>query len=223
MDVIQILRTIQNDPIHLLDAEIPHATYVPLDLSVDNNELKTVDITDVSECQRYIDQVLDANHARVAYGGYLEKRALYSKSENFAGPTARNIHLGMDFWCVAGTKVLAPLEGTVHSFGNNTTPGDYGPTIILRHTLGDFEFYSLYGHLSEASLGGLKKSKIIHQGDQIGTLGGAKVNGGYAPHLHFQLIVNIQEYDGDYPGVCHETDLNFYAKNCPNPNLLCKL
>jgi murein DD-endopeptidase MepM/ murein hydrolase activator NlpD len=61
------------------------------------------------------------------------------------------------------------------------------------------------------------------KGQQIATLGDASVNGDYSPHLHFQIIKNIGDYFGDYPGVCSKTDLNFYLDNCPNPNLLLKI
>jgi len=41
--------------------------------------------------------------------------------------------------------------------------------------------------------------------------------------LHFQIIKDIKDYKGDYPGVCAAKDLKYYKNNCPNPNLLLKL
>ena len=76
-----------------------------------------------------------SNNAKVAYGGYLETRSIYQRSTYFnqENPeTERNIHLGVDLWIEAGTPIYAPLEGTLHSFKNNTNYGDYGPTIILK-------------------------------------------------------------------------------------------
>ena len=58
----------------------------------------------------------------------------------------RNIHLGVDIWAKEGTKVLAALDGEIHSFKNNTNHGDYGPCIILKHQLEESVFYTLYGH-----------------------------------------------------------------------------
>ena len=49
------------------------------------------------------------------------------------------------------------------------------------------------------------------------------MNGDYAPHLHFQIIKNIADYEGDYPGVSSKNDLDFYSANCPDPNLVLKL
>lgn len=208
---------------HILDVTILLSEYTPLDLSINNIDLKTVDITNAKECQGYIDEVNYLNVSKVAYGGYLEKRSLYSNAQNFIGSTPRDIHLGIDFWCKAGTKVIAPIGGKVHSFKNNNTLFDYGPTIILEHKIDESRFYTLYGHLSVESLTGLQIGKVFARGDVLGTIGTPEVNVGYAPHLHFQLILDLQGYSGDYPGVCNEADLIFYSKNCPNPNLLLQL
>lgn len=196
--------------------------YTPISLSSTNSNLKNIDITSVETCQSYIDAVLIKNGATVAYGGYLEKRDLYSKNSKFSGTgdTTRNIHLGMDFWTKAGTNVLTPLDGVVHSYKNNAIHGDYGPTIILKHSIGDITFYSLYGHLAVESIAAIYVGKVFKKGVVLGSLGDPSINVGYAPHLHFQFIVDINDYKGDYPGVCAPRDLEFYAKNCPNPQLL---
>ena len=211
--------------IAILDREIPTGKYIPLDLSVLNRDLETLDIGNPSVCQEYIDKVLNNDSSSVAYGGYLERRNLYSKSPGFGvkGEEDRNIHLGMDFWAKAGTKVIAPLEGVVHSFKNNEVSGDYGPTIILRHILNGIQFYTLYGHLSIESLQGLYKNKEINAGEAFATLGDTTINVNYAPHLHFQIIKELGDFKGDYPGVCAQKDLNMYQKNCPDPNLLLKI
>ncbi|MFS4418293.1 peptidoglycan DD-metalloendopeptidase family protein [Maribacter sp. 2307ULW6-5] len=209
----------------VLDAGIPLSRYVPLDLSVDNRELAVVNITDPAACEAYVAQVLQENNGTVAYGGYLERRNLYRDKTQFgdgAGP-ARNIHLGVDFWCTAGTLVLAPLDGAVHSFQNNGGKGDYGPTLILEHRYAGTSFFTLYGHLATASLEGLFVGKPFRAGEPLGALGTAKENGNYAPHLHFQLIWDMGDLRGDYPGVASQADLHFHRKNCPDPNLLLKL
>ncbi|MEM8845731.1 MAG: peptidase M23, partial [Bacteroidota bacterium] len=69
----------------------------------------------------------------------------------------------------------------------------------------------------------LKKGMHFKMGEELATLGAPEVNVNYAPHLHFQIIEDIQGYEGDYPGVCSQKELHFYKKNCPNPNLLLKL
>ncbi|PTS92192.1 peptidase M23, partial [Flavobacterium sp. HMWF030] len=82
---------------------------------------------------------------------------------------------------------------------------------------------TLYGHLSLESIENLSVGTFFNKGEQIGTLGSSDINGDYAPHLHFQIIHNIEAYSGDYPGVCSTNDLNFYIENCPDPSLLLKI
>mgnify|MGYP003649214342 CR=1 FL=1 len=208
--------------IPILDASISFSTYTALDLSETNIDLAAYEITNPESCQLYINTILNENKAEVAYGGYLEKRSLYADKSNFSSDTnaIRNIHLGIDYWAKAHTSVLAPINGTVHSFKNNNAVGDYGPTIILSHTIHEITFYTLYGHLSLNSIQDLYIGKEFKQSEILGYLGTPDINVNYAPHLHFQIIKDIGAYLGDYPGVCAESDLTFYAENCPNPNLL---
>ena len=93
----------------------------------------------------------------------------------------------------------------------------------MEHHFENETFFTLYGHLSLESISNLKVGVEVKQGDTIATLGTAEVNGDYAPHLHFQIIKDIQNYKGDYPGVSNQLDLEFYKTNCPNPNLLLKV
>jgi murein DD-endopeptidase MepM/ murein hydrolase activator NlpD len=77
--------------------------------------------------------------------------------------------------------------------------------------------------LSLDSLIGKKIGTKVKQGETIATLGSAPINGDYAPHLHFQIIFDIENKTGDYPGVCSKNDLTYYLQNCPDPNLLLKI
>ncbi|GAB4156638.1 MAG: hypothetical protein Tsb0033_07470 [Winogradskyella sp.] len=224
------LKSLQAHP--LIHSEVSHNAYVPLDLSIHNKELEPVDVSSSKALETYIKNHLKINNAKVAFGGYLEHRAIYNRSDYFkmsqtersrSPKEERNIHLGLDLWIEAGTAIYAPLDGKIHSFKNNTNYGDYGPTIILEHSIEDKIFYTLYGHLSLESISNLKVGEEVKQGDKIATLGTAEVNGDYAPHLHFQIIKDIQNYEGDYPGVSNQQNIEFYKTNCPNPNLLLKL
>ncbi len=219
----QLLLTQRN--VKVIDSTIPYSDYVPVSLAMDSALLKDKKPSTPQEYEVFFENYLQKNKARVAYGGYLEKRDLYQRSTIFKAPQTaeRNIHIGLDLWIKAGTTVLAALDGVVHSFKNNTAPGDYGPTILLKHTLNNCEFYTLYGHLSLESIALLNINQRVRKGEPIATLGNAAVNGDYAPHLHFQLIKNIGDYQGDYPGVCSENDLAYYRHNCPDPNLLLKI
>jgi murein DD-endopeptidase MepM/ murein hydrolase activator NlpD len=217
------LQEYDSGSISILGSDIPLTDYCLIDLSSNNKSLERFDITSSDSCQEYIDEVLKDKNATVAFGGYLEQRLLYAKSERFLSTGQRNIHLGMDFWCKAGTKVITPIEGKVHSFKNNCDIGNYGPTIVLEHDLRGITFYTLYGHLSLESIEGLQIGMQFKRGQMLATLGTPDINVNYAPHLHFQLISDLQGCLGDYPGVSSKNDLDFYRKNCPNPNLLLKL
>lgn len=202
--------------------------FLPLDLSVHNEVLKATlhGYSTSQDWEEYIHQLLVKSGKKVAYGGYLEHRFLYERSAYFTKvepSKVRNIHVGIDLWCPASTPVLAPLDGIIHSFQNNLNYGDYGPTIILEHLVNGRFFYTLYGHLTEDSINNKCVGKKIRKGEVFAALGDASVNGDYAPHLHFQLIIDIGNYKGDYPGVSSLSDLTYYRENCPDPNLLLKI
>ncbi|WP_298472555.1 peptidoglycan DD-metalloendopeptidase family protein [uncultured Maribacter sp.] len=221
-DLEKTLCNISKKPLLIIDAGFPINTYTLLDLSVTNKDLEFYNITTPFGCQEYISTVLKAKNAKVAFGGYLEQRSLYSNTASFniTKASIRNIHLGIDIWAPIGTTVLTPIPGVVHSFKNNSTSGDYGPTIILQHNIDGVTFYTLYGHLSLSSLESLYVGKHVQQGEKIGEMGAPDINVNYAPHVHFQIIKDIQGKIGDYPGVCSQKDISFYSKNCPDPNLL---
>ena len=206
----------------VIEPSIDYREYMPLDLSIFNENLKNHKLENASDYELFIQSQLDEKQAKVAYGGYLEKRNLYKRSTVFNSENAdeRDIHIGLDLWINKQASIHAVLDGVIHSFQNNTALGDYGPTIILEHEYNNVLFYSLYGHLSEESLQEKKVGQKVMKGEQIATLGLPPINGDYAPHLHFQIIMNMEGKTGDYPGVSSENNLNFYKINCPNPNEL---
>lgn len=126
-------------------------------------------------------------------------------------------------WINEQVAIYSALDGKIHSFKNNTALGDYGPTIIIEHEIENIKFHTLYGHLSEASLIGKSVGDLVKKGEQIATLGLPPTNGDYAPHLHFQIIIDMENKTGDYPGVCNIKNLEYYSMNCPDPNLLLKI
>lgn len=221
----EFLFNLSDTPLRVLDASIENSNYITLDLSEENEALQLVDVSSSSKLENYITNHIKKHNALVAFGGYNETRTIYKRSNYFSLETAkeRNIHIGMDLWYDAHAPVFTPLDATVHSLKNNTNFGDYGPTIILKHRIDHVEFFTLYGHLSLASIENLKVNQFLKQGEKLGLLGDVSVNGDYPPHLHFQIIKDLEGFSGDYPGVCNKADLHFYLNNCPDPNLLLKL
>ncbi|HEY7798368.1 MAG TPA: peptidoglycan DD-metalloendopeptidase family protein [Hyphomonadaceae bacterium] len=159
---------------------------------------------------------------RIRAGGYGEDRGVYSQVL-FApeGVEPRTVHLGFDIFALAGADVFAPLNARVHSFKINEADGDYGPTIILQHAPAPgLVFHTLYGHLSRNSLNGLKPGAAFMAGERIGELGTRRENGGWSPHLHFQVILDIGDWRGDYPGVCKRSERDHWLAICPDPRPL---
>jgi murein DD-endopeptidase MepM/ murein hydrolase activator NlpD len=195
----------------------------PLDLTAANTELDPDMVADTEAFSHYIDKKLLEHNCRYAIGGYMEHRTIYARSAHFdTADEPRRLHLGVDIWGDAGTPVYSPLTGIVHSFQDNNNFGDYGPTIILQHNLNDLTLYSLYGHLSRASLHGLALGQQILPKRKIATLGNAAENGHWPPHLHFQLMLDIGDAKGDYPGVGKYSEKELLLQNIPNPSLLLK-
>lgn len=210
----------------VISTDYKQKDFVYIDLSEVSQDLKDIEIPSATAIKTAIDEFVSAKKAKVAFGGYNEKRNLYKRSvifNNDKSSSPRDIHIGLDLWVEPGTAVLAPLDGTVHSFQDNEGLGNYGPTIILEHNISERTFYTLYGHLTRQSLNKLSFGQIVEAGDKIGAVGSSKVNGEYAPHLHFQVIDDLQGNMGDYPGVASKEDLELYLSNCPDPNLLLKI
>lgn len=214
----------QVDNVKVIDSTIDYAQYTPLDLSVSNADLSNIEIKNPILFEAYIENHLLKNNAKVAIGGYIEERNLYKRANLFNNEEndERNIHIGLDLWVKAGTAVLAALDGKVYGFDYNAGLGNYGPTIILEHLIENHVFYTLYGHLSMESIENIELGTVFKKGEKVGTLGDSSINGGYSPHLHFQIIKDINTNKSDYPGVCSKKTLNYYVENCPNPNLLLK-
>lgn len=192
-----------------------------LDLTIGNKELDAETIADMQKFAQWVENKLHVSGCRYGIGGYMENRTIYAFSALFNnGDTVRRHHLGMDIWGTAGTPVYSPLCGKVHSFNDNNNPGDYGPTVILEHNLDGLMLYTLYGHLSRKNLNVLHIGMRVERGQQIGVFGDMNENGQWPPHLHFQLMFDMEGKRGDYPGVCSLEEKERYRQNTPDPQLL---
>ena len=167
--------------------------------------------------------------ATMALGRYDEPRVVYTSDafrvDGNDGPEWRTVHIGLDLFLPPGTPVFAPLGGVVHSFRDNAAPKDYGPTVILKHSVegGRITFFTLYGHLDRDSLGWLRPGQPVALGSVVGRVGDADVNGGWAPHLHFQIVTDLLEYQGDFPGVARPIQRSAWKSLSPDPNLIARI
>lgn len=165
-----------------------------------------------------------ARGIRYGLGLYGENRRVYATPQfaDAASPERRTIHLGIDVFAPAGTPVHAPLPGRVRHLGYNADPLDYGHTLILEHDLGGTVFFTLYGHLA-ATLPALHPTGVVQAGQVIAHLGDWPENGGWAPHVHFQIITDLLATDGNFYGVGHAGLMDVWSDISPDANLLMRL
>lgn len=150
-------------------------------------------------------------------GRYNEKRPDMYVAPQYEN--RRNIHMGIDIWAEAGEPVFSFYEGIVAYKQDLDEEGNYGPVIVTKHVLGEVHLYALFGHLSRSSLRNIHEGQRLQQKERIGELGDRSVNGGWEPHLHFQLSYK-DPGEADMPGVVaedeHETALQIY----PDPRVV---
>jgi len=196
----------------------------PFDFTENNKELTAEQISDTEKFADYINVQLKKSHCTYGIGGYNEHRTLYARSKHFdSGEEPRRLHLGTDIWGEAGTKIMSPIDGIVHSFAFNNNDSDYGATIILTHNIHGISFHTLYGHLSLNSIKNLHEGKRITTGEVFTEFGMRFENGNWPPHLHFQIIIDMEKWQGDYPGVCKFSEKEKWLQNSPDPDLILNL
>jgi 4-aminobutyrate aminotransferase-like enzyme/Ser/Thr protein kinase RdoA (MazF antagonist) len=231
--VVRWLRDNQASLGRVVEPDLSSANPVIFDLSIGSREVGTLaDVADLARFNRHIFERMRAANSSVGIGRYNEARSIYTGDQyrraGNDGPEWRTLHTGLDLFMEPGSPVLAPLDGIVHSFHNNAAPLDYGPTIILQHTVPGQEdepltFYTLYGHLSLDSLDALYEGKPVAQGTVFARIGEMSVNGGWPPHLHFQIITDMLDLVGDFPGVARPSQTALWLSLSPDPNLITRI
>jgi murein DD-endopeptidase MepM/ murein hydrolase activator NlpD len=151
-------------------------------------------------------------------GRYNEKRKdVYTTGLFTAG--ARDIHVGIDIAAPVGTPIHAFADGEIHLQGYNGAAGDYGYTIITRHRFDGIDLYALFGHLDARSITLRSDGDAFHAGDVLAYVGDRHENGGWNPHLHFQLSYE-RPIKPDLPGVVSEADRERALEIYPDPRLV---
>lgn len=165
----------------------------------------------------------DKDRLRGLYGigRYDEKRSGMYTSKLFTGdPKAvRDVHVGIDLAAPIGTSVHAFDDGEVHLTGINDAVGDYGGTVVTKHLFDGRDLYVLHGHLSHDSILLHEPGEKLSRGDIIGWIGDENENGGWNPHLHFQLSWLKPELC-DLPGTVSDQDRDQALKDYPDPRLV---
>jgi 4-aminobutyrate aminotransferase-like enzyme len=214
-------------------ASVPRASVLPweagsekvhvFDLSVGSTSVEGLDVvSDVSRLTELLFSHMKSKGARLGVGRYDEARVLYTTAAfRPKEGEPRTVHLGVDLFVEAGTEIRSPLAGRVHSFAFNDHALDYGPTILLEHDTEEGDrFYTLYGHLSLDSLDGLARGRSVSRGEAIARVGNYPVNGNWPPHLHFQIVLDLLDKEGDFPGVAASSERDLWLGLSPDPSRL---
>jgi len=211
----------------VLDADLSRAEI--FDVSVGSPVFESpADATDTARMTERLFGRLRETGAPAGIGRYDEARLIYA-TDAFAGPGGehperRTVHLAIDVFVPPGSPVYAPLDGHVYAARDNAARLDYGPTVILEHTPpGAPVFYTLYGHLGPESLPGLSPGMPVAKGARIATVGAPPGNGDWAPHVHFQIIADMLDRDGEFPGVARASERDVWTSLCPDPNLVLRI
>ena len=159
----------------------------------------------------------DSGESEYSIGRYNEFRPNVYTTELFAG--VRNLHVGIDIGGPVGTPCMAFMNGKIHNFGYNPKAGDYGNVVITEHDISGSKIWALYGHLDSKSLIGKSKGQSVTKGQAIGHLGNESENGGWEPHLHFQLST-VEPETHDLPGVVSIEDSAIALKLYPDPRFV---
>ncbi len=179
--------------------------------------------------RRLFEQIHDAG-AMFGLGRYAEARWWYVgdlyRVERDDMDEMRSIHLGVDLFASPGTPVMTPLPGRVVSVVDNQGHLEYGPTVLVEHELPDPEddgtirFWTLYGHLTPESLSLRSPGEVVEAGAEVGRIGSPEDNGGWPPHLHFQVVSDRLGFEGTFPGVAPPSELHVWSGLSPDPNHL---
>jgi 4-aminobutyrate aminotransferase-like enzyme/Ser/Thr protein kinase RdoA (MazF antagonist) len=198
-----------------------------LDLSLGSPLLNGRDTEDTEAFTRRVFRHMEDKGAAVGIGRYLEPRAFYL-TEIFEGRPGdprerRTIHTGIDLFDQAGAEVRAPLAGRVFSVVDNGQGLDYGPTVMLEHDGPAGPFWTLYGHLEAESVETLEVGAEVSAGDVIARIGPYPENGDWPPHLHFQILTDLLDFEGQFPGVALPREQSVWASFSPDPNVITRL
>ena len=93
------------------------------------------------------------------------------------------------------------------------------PTIVLKHKVnGDFIF-ALHGHLSVQDLEKNCVGDILNRGEVFASVGTREENGGWPPHLHYQVSWE-DPGEADMPGVVAEEEREEALQKYPDPDVI---
>jgi 4-aminobutyrate aminotransferase-like enzyme/Ser/Thr protein kinase RdoA (MazF antagonist) len=162
----------------------------------------------------------DRHKVELGVGSWGEKRTVYTDTafeSRFIDGQRRIHHLGVDLFMPAGTPLYTPLAAKVRSVEIEHEPLGYGGLVALEHAPeGCPPFVTLWGHMAHEALARLKPGDRLEAGALVGHMGDIHENGGWAPHLHFQMSTDIHLRATEIIGVGETAFLDVWAEIFPD-------
>lgn len=207
------------DPAPVFDPDLAHARTMALPCNGERPDMPAFS-------DRASDAWFAAQGVGYGLGLYGEDRPVYRSAQfaDAASPERRTRHLGIDVFAAPGTPVRAPLPGIVETVAFNADPLDYGHTLILRHDIRGAVFHTLCGHLAGTLPGLCRPGQAVAAGQVVAHLGDWPENGGWAAHLHLQVIADrLDQRGGNVFGVGHAGLWDVWQAVSPDPAPLLRL
>ena len=133
-------------------------------------------------------------------------------SSNAVDSSARSVSLARHSERSEELRTIAPGSRDESLFLSAKPDPTSGPT--------PDHFFTLYGHLSTSTLATLKPGQLIPAGQAFATIGHPHENGGWSPHFHFQIILDLLDLGTDFPGVGFASQRAAWTSLSPDPNLI---
>ncbi|SDQ67129.1 peptidoglycan DD-metalloendopeptidase family protein [Flagellimonas zhangzhouensis] len=172
--------------IHPLFGDYLKGTPYIFDFSSNNPKTLEYTLFDFQQFNTMIFDELAATNHQWGIGKYLEERKTLLRAYPNIIEEKRYYHLGLDIVVPFDTPMFAPLDAEVYKTGKETTVGNYGGYIILKHNINGVVFYSLYGHLKTPHL--VKVGDKIKAGQEFAHIGQESDSGGWFCHVHLQIL-----------------------------------
>jgi murein DD-endopeptidase MepM/ murein hydrolase activator NlpD len=189
---------------------------IPVYVDLVSDAADRIDLTlPLEKTTKYLFDEIKKTGRQWGFSGYLEDRSRVLKTTKIFDE-GRIYHIGIDLFVPVGTKLHAPLEGQVVNAEYEGEVTGYGGMIVLKHSVNEAVFYSLYGHLNKTFLPQI--GQVIKRGEIFGKIGDIHENGSWTPHLHLQTFTE-EGYNGGwlYKGYCMKKDAIGIDRYCPNP------
>lgn len=172
------------------------------------------------EATAWWDHFCREHDVELGIGPWGEKRIVYTsnifESKLITGER-RVHHLGLDLFMAAGTRVYTPLAAVVRSADIEPHPLGYGCVVVLEHRPeGCPPFLTLWGHMASEAGHRLKPGDRLAAGGLVGEMGPPAENGGWAPHLHFQISTDTTLSADHILGVGEQRYLPVWAELFPD-------